>query len=253
MLTNYVSDEKTLKIDLGCGYCKKEGTIGIDICESPGVDHVLDIESEPLPFPDKSVEYVYSSHFLEHIEKHGEVFKEISRVSKNGALLEFWTPYAWTNAAFVFGHKFFFTEDPYLHICQWYPEIWQKELGARWILKEIIYVIKPEILVELHKQGVKLDFALRHYHNIASEFGVIIEVHHEHDQGEVSEQEPIKTFCFGRSLERYRYPLKVKQSKGLFYKFEISISLIREIGVVNFFHLLMNNWNKIQNKLKSKK
>ena len=214
MFTDKIMNDDNLKIDLGCGSCKKEGTIGIDLFECSGVDYVLDIESESFPFKDRSVEYVYSSHFLEHIEDHGKVFKEISRVSKDGAILEFWTPYAWTNAAFIFGHKFFFTEDPYLHICKWYPEIWEKELGARWGLKEIVYIINPKILVELNQNKINLDFALKHYHNIAIEFGVIMEVRHEH-QDMIFNEEPLRSFSFGRLLERY--PIKEKKSKGLFY------------------------------------
>jgi hypothetical protein len=39
-----------LRLDLGCGSRKKEGTIGIDIQAQPSVDYVLNIQTEPLPF-----------------------------------------------------------------------------------------------------------------------------------------------------------------------------------------------------------
>jgi len=96
-----IKKDGNFRLDLGCGNSKKEGTIGIDIEKADGVDYVLDIQNQPLPFPDQSVEYIYSSHFLEHIDNPGQVFQEVSRVAKNGAELEIWTPYAWTNDAFM--------------------------------------------------------------------------------------------------------------------------------------------------------
>jgi len=65
------------KIDLGCGGCKREGTIGIDSFPQPGVDYVLNLTSDPIPLPDRSVDKVYSSHFLEHVQDNdctGHIF-----------------------------------------------------------------------------------------------------------------------------------------------------------------------------------
>jgi|694.fasta_scaffold41825_7 predicted SAM-dependent methyltransferase len=57
-------------INLGCGAKKKEGFIGVDFVEAPNVDFFLNMEKESLPFEDYSIDYVFSSHFLEHIENH---------------------------------------------------------------------------------------------------------------------------------------------------------------------------------------
>src|SRR4051794_22786124 len=93
------------RIDLGCGSVKKEGTLGVDILPLPGVDHVVDVEAQPIPFADQSVEYVHSSHFLEHAQNPTRIFAEISRVCADRARLELWTPYAWSNPAFVLDHR----------------------------------------------------------------------------------------------------------------------------------------------------
>lgn len=37
-----------LKIDLGCGSCKKQETIGIDIHPEPDVDYVVNLQTETL-------------------------------------------------------------------------------------------------------------------------------------------------------------------------------------------------------------
>jgi len=173
------NERELLRIDLGCGSIKKEGTLGLDILAAPGVDYVLNIGKQPLPFEDRSVEYVYSSHFLEHTPNFGDVFVEISRVCANGAQLELWTPYGWSNSAFVLDHKFFFTEEVYHHICLWYVDFWVDALKARWILNEFRYVVPPETLAYLKANRISLDFALKHLHNIAREFGTYITVLHD--------------------------------------------------------------------------
>lgn len=184
-----------LRIDLGCGSTKKEGTLGLDILDVPGVDYVLDLTARPLPFEDRTVSYVHSSHFFEHLADLGPIFKEISRVSKDGAELEFWTPYAWSNSAFVMGHKTFMTEDIYLHL-QWYSDFWSPILGAYWILHEFRYVIKPEILVYLYQQEVPLDFAVRHLKDVVVEFCALATV--SHSITKPASPAIRRTFCTGR-------------------------------------------------------
>lgn len=72
-----------LKLDLGCGGAKKKGFIGIDAILGPGVDIKHNIE-EGIPFPDNSVDEIYTSHFLEHVQnrKVPFVLKECARVLK---------------------------------------------------------------------------------------------------------------------------------------------------------------------------
>jgi hypothetical protein len=199
-----------LKIDLGCGSCKKQETIGIDIQPYPGVDYVLDLQTESLPFPDQSVAYVYSSHFLEHLVDLSNVFFEISRVCVDGAKVELWTPYAWSNSAFIYDHKLFLNEDHYLHMCVWFPEHWEKILKARWLLKEFVYVIEPDVLTEIYRNNVSLDFAIKYYKGIVKEFGVFIEVCHEYEGSTV---QPQRTFAFDRSAERQ--PIKPDSQKNV--------------------------------------
>jgi SAM-dependent methyltransferase len=168
-----------LRLDLGCGSTKKEGTIGLDFQSLPGVDYVLDIESQPLPFADQSVEYVFSSHFLEHTYNPGNVLAEVGRVCIDGAQLEFWTPYAWHNDAFLPGHNIFFTEEYYRHICELFPDFWSELFHSRWVLNEVQYVIPEDVLHELSAQNISVAFAVKHLHNIVKEFGVHITVRHQ--------------------------------------------------------------------------
>lgn len=190
-----------LRIDLGCGPYKKEGTLGIDMQPLPGVNLVLDIEKEPLPFEDGSVVYVHSSHFLEHTANPGRLFAEISRVCAHNARLELWTPYAWSNSGFTLDHKSFFTEDMYLHMCVWYVDFWKGILHARWILNEFHYVVEPKTLCYLKKHKISLDFGLRHLHNVAKEFCAYITV----VRNDLSASSPPirRTFSTRRFARRY--------------------------------------------------
>lgn len=195
------ADIPGLRVDLGCGAARKAGTLGLDLYEGSGVDYVTDLEKEPLPFSDRVVEYVHSSHFLEHIDEYGLLFSEISRVCKEGARLEFWLPYGWHNSAFILGHKMFLNEDIFLHFCVWYVDFWQEVLKARWILEEFQYVIDPKTLVYLYDHKISLPFAIRHMHNVVREFCTFIRVVHSDPD---APSPPIKrTFSTGRFSPRY--------------------------------------------------
>lgn len=226
-----------LGIDLGCGSLKKEGLIGVDFIKAPNVDFFLDIEKESLPFDTGSVDYVFSSHFLEHIDNHQFVFKEISRVCKDGAKIELWLPYLWSNAGFVFGHKFYFSEEIFLHLCLKHYTHWIDILGARWLLKEIVFIVLPSTLASLKKQGISLDFAIKHLHNIVEEMGIFIDVYHE--DSNLQPTEPQYSFSCGRDL--MRFPLRLDQRRGRLYKLDFAIGAAREMGFSNFIKFIKNS------------
>jgi ubiquinone/menaquinone biosynthesis C-methylase UbiE len=82
-----------VKLDIGCGPNKHLGYIGIDKRGLPGVDIVLDLDKEGLPFPDNSVDEVLLYHVLEHVESPWKVMKEVIRVCKDGAIIRVRFPY----------------------------------------------------------------------------------------------------------------------------------------------------------------
>lgn len=195
-----MKNETDLRIDIGCGSAKKTSTIGIDYVQSEGVDYVLDLNNQPLPFADKTVVYTHSSHFFEHLKNPIPIFQEINRVSKDGAQLEFWTPYAWSNPAFILGHETFLTEDFYLHF-QWYCDFWRNVIGAYWVINEIRYVLYPETLQYLYKKGISVDFAIRHMKDVAYEFCVFITINHQTNKPVFPVMR--RTFSIGRFEQAY--------------------------------------------------
>jgi SAM-dependent methyltransferase len=86
-----VSDKKALHI--GCGVHKMPGAIGLDITPLPGVDVVLELGREKLPFDDNTFDIVYAHHVLEHITPLGDVLAELHRVCRAGAVIDVIVPY----------------------------------------------------------------------------------------------------------------------------------------------------------------
>lgn len=101
---------KPVRIDLGCGEKKKEGFIGLDARDC-GQEIVWDVRGG-LPFPDSSVDEMYSCHFLEHLS--GEdlicVIREIWRVLKSGCEIFIRVPHSHCDTAFYPMHKSFWNE-----------------------------------------------------------------------------------------------------------------------------------------------
>ena len=194
-------------VELGCGSRKRAGFFGIDIAMGSEVDLVLDVERSPLPFPDDSVSHIYSSHTFEHLEAPGspiQTLREIMRVCAHGATVEIWTPYGKSNDALLFGHRVFYTETHWKHICFEYDDFY---LGHdtpgrfRWIRTQ--YVLRHGILETLRALNVPIEFALEHMMNIALEFGVFLEVDKTLRKAETP-QVPVRELCYERGQILHR-------------------------------------------------
>lgn len=92
-------------LDIGCG-SNKQGTHGVDIAPWPGVDAVVRLGFEQLPFDDEFFGKVVSIHSIEHVpfvvyhERAGvwlrdypmvQLLKECHRVLKPGGMMEILT------------------------------------------------------------------------------------------------------------------------------------------------------------------
>ena len=67
----------------------------MDIAKIPQVDIVADV-TRPLPFRDSSVDHVYASHLVEHMEDLMGFMGEVWRICKPGALVQFRFPHGTT-------------------------------------------------------------------------------------------------------------------------------------------------------------
>lgn len=118
-LTTHVFSKPGRLLDVGCGrgeYLKTFAHAGFDVA---GVDsaqsargmapgcriEVVDVDQEPLPFPEASFDYVYSKSVLEHLQKPGTMLSECFRVLRPGGVAVIMTP-SWKHQWRVFYEDF---------------------------------------------------------------------------------------------------------------------------------------------------
>ena len=164
------------KVELGCGYQKKPGFFGIDFADLPGVDHVLNVETEPLPFQENQITEIYTSHMMEHLQEPVNYLREMLRACKHDALIEIWTPYGKGADAYGYGHTIFLNEMHFKHICFEYDRFYLGDYHGYFEWEQTHYVLYPGIVDELGSLNIPLEFALEHMFNIALEWGVFLRV-----------------------------------------------------------------------------
>jgi predicted SAM-dependent methyltransferase len=92
-----VKDHKaSVKLNLGCGTDYKNGWINIDNNSDNNIDK-MDLNwdlTQPLPFNDNSVDFIFHEHFIEHltVEEGQASIKDCLRVLKKGGVLRMATP-----------------------------------------------------------------------------------------------------------------------------------------------------------------
>ncbi len=101
------------KVEVGCGARPRKGYESCDVRDIPGVDHVCTADS--LPFPDGSIDEVYSRHLIEHftLKEFLKVLAEWNRVLKVGGTVYIICPnILWHLDQILNGrHESFFNKD----------------------------------------------------------------------------------------------------------------------------------------------
>jgi len=83
-----------MKLNLGCGYFKKEGYINnVDIRKEVNPDLVIDLNKYPYPFKDNTFEIIEAHHLIEHLNSPFECMFELHRILKNGGKLIITVPH----------------------------------------------------------------------------------------------------------------------------------------------------------------
>lgn len=111
-----------LKIELGGG-TRARGDEFANIDLVPEADFQWDLNRSPYPFPDDSVDEVYSSHCLEHLECPHRTLKEIVRICKIGAKVEIRVPHPASHMAMCAGHRHVFSPLMVENMVQHFPEL----------------------------------------------------------------------------------------------------------------------------------
>ena len=85
-----------MKLNLGCGPDRKEGYVNVDKFQQYNPDQLADLNEFPYPWDDNSVDEVFMSHILEHLDDQQKVLEEIYRILKKGGKLKLIYPF-WNN------------------------------------------------------------------------------------------------------------------------------------------------------------
>lgn len=88
------------KLDIGCGFSRREGYVGLDKRALDGVEIVHDLEVFPYPIPDNTFTEIRAHHVFEHIKPWFTVdlMNELWRIMKPDGLLRVDVPYGGTNS-----------------------------------------------------------------------------------------------------------------------------------------------------------
>lgn len=163
-------------LDIGCGHCCRPGTIGLDAVAQPGVSVVCDLIRDRWPFNDRSVDGIFSSHFLEHFDHNGHllhhVLSEIGRVCKDGASIEIWTPHARGEGGFLAGHVSYITETFWRHVCVLFRECWRPSLNGAWQWHECRFQVQARTIDRCKASGIEMPFALLHLWQVIEQCGI---------------------------------------------------------------------------------
>lgn len=104
------SSKRIIKLNIGCGEKQLDGYIGIDIKPIKGVKHVVDLDyGGRIPYPNKSVDEIYTTQFLEHLVDVETLTLEMIRVLKPGGKLYIKVPFYGSVIAHEPSHKSFFS------------------------------------------------------------------------------------------------------------------------------------------------
>lgn len=169
-LINMFGGHGSLKLDLGCGFYKPHGFIGLDNLEGARVqtenlanlpDIMIDLHNEPLPFREESVIEVRTSHYLEH-SNLDFTFQEVNRVLSLDGRFVNTIPYALSDDGLYPGHSIFLTE-------KWFHEniTFQKyfEIESITYRESNEYKAWPKIV----KLLIPFNWARRHLMNVCIE------------------------------------------------------------------------------------
>ena len=168
-----------LKLDLACGDRKEKGFLGVDKFKTPSVDKIVDLMKFPWPWKSGEVDEIRCSHYFEHIPglDRPKFMDELYRILKKGGKATIIVPYSGSNRAIQdFTHA-------------WPPVCAETFLyfNAKWRkdnkLEHGYYSMKCDFDFGYGyaigddwalRSEVTQQFAVKHYHNIASDIQVTL-------------------------------------------------------------------------------
>lgn len=179
---------KRVAIDFGCGQNKTtkefilqnmqvevDEVIGVDFVKGEGIDKVHNLTHFPYPFADESVDAIFSSHFVEHLDgfERAKFMDECYRILKPSGKIRLMHPYYKSvRAVQDFSHKWPpISENSYLY--------WDKNWRTLNKLTHGVYDLKCDYEFWIYytwqdtmwanKSEEARNFAVNHYFNVVAD------------------------------------------------------------------------------------
>mgnify|MGYP003394408000 FL=1 len=131
------------KLNLGCGFDKRDGFVNADNFAECAPDIHIDIEQTPWPLADSSFDYILMKHVLEHVgadfSTFDRVMRELYRVIAPGGIIEIHVPH--------FRHDTWWS-DP-THVRAFTPltfRMMSKKQNDEWIAKRANYTMLAHLM-----------------------------------------------------------------------------------------------------------
>ena len=80
-------------MDLGCGWNKQPGAVGVDRNPASQADLVCDLDHVPYPFQANSFDEIHLHHVIEHLDDVVAVVAELWRIARQGCRVHIATPH----------------------------------------------------------------------------------------------------------------------------------------------------------------
>lgn len=81
-----------LKLNLGCGTRHMKGFVNCDMFKEVNPDKIVDLEKK-LPFENSSVDFIWASMVVEHVQNIIQLINEFHRICANGAKIIIRVPF----------------------------------------------------------------------------------------------------------------------------------------------------------------
>jgi ubiquinone/menaquinone biosynthesis C-methylase UbiE len=116
-----------MKLEIGGGndFARGDGWTNMD--QLPGADIQHDLNVRPWPLSDDSVDAIYTSHCIEHVQCPISFLHECARIGKVGCTVEIRCPSPYSDLAMVAGHVSVFSPQAARNMDVHFPRLFWKD------------------------------------------------------------------------------------------------------------------------------
>jgi predicted SAM-dependent methyltransferase len=167
-----------VRLNLGCGERKDSEEVGLDIRKEVKPDILCDL-NQGIPLRSECADEIYTSHFLEHLDEHKRLIRDVVRVGKPNAKFVVVVPYWSFECAMFTEHRCTFPPEWFRRICKEKEEIqywFGGENKPHLELEDITYHYTSDGVAICRQLGISLEQGRKFLNNVVHEIVVTMRV-----------------------------------------------------------------------------